>query len=64
MNCPVHSLFTFDQKWAGVIYVHEKLENVVKDSKVSHVSCELVVISSGSALDDEQGALWTEFRWN
>ena len=57
MNCPVHSLFTFDQKWAGVIYVHE---NLVNDSELSHIPCELVVISSGFALEDEQGALWTK----
>ena len=61
VDCPVHSLLTFDRKWAGVLYVHELLESNAKDMETASISCELIIISRGFAVEDDDAVSWHEW---
>ena len=47
---PIHSLHTSEGTWAGVIYVHHSPESA---SEQLNQQCELVLISGGWAVEDE-----------
>lgn len=46
---PIHSLHTSEGTWAGVIYIHHSPESASEQKQ----QCELVLISGGWAVEDE-----------